>query len=862
LGANVTLIWPATTATLSIDHGIGQVSGKYITITPTTAGTITYSLSATKDATTTTESVTVEVLPTTATSPEKLTIENHWLANTGGRWGLSDDRSLAGIKAWNGNVQNFLTDIGVFADPDIHGGIPIVYTLSYYDETGLGNYIPHPTPNQEGKDLDACYYDGVRLGKGFSGTPAERVDSLSATSVTGLTANVVNFYGRFFNYSSIKNDPPPAYPADPAGPYVELGDGRKITLVEDPTAVDFDLTGRLWIADNGPDQNIKIFDVSGSGTPSLVDTFGETGGVFAGPIRGAAGDFRFWGIRGIAHDAAGHIYVGCTGMPMQTIGGTDIRMFSADGTTMLWQAIGTYLDNADADPFSAGTSMYVNGKHYTMDYSKEPGKSWSLTGVTLDPFRYTDDPRVKHQFESPWMRRINGQKFLFLGNMYGGSLSIYRFEPDSEIAVPAAFLNLIDKNLESDAISPLHPVWTDNEDNKRIRWWWRDGSGDGHFQSEEFGLWDSWTANSKGIDIDDAGGIWFGGDGQPDTYFRGGGLQYWPCTGVDANGVPEYDFANPLRPGVPDSLTNHGEINPQWKAGVVRLKYLSASDTMFLASSGDPYYMHRIYRYDHFLDPARQTLAFDIDTGFNALGVTQITLDLYSGGMTLPWTFTADEDYIYVAYLDNGRDARQRCEVTIYDAHDGHQIGWLVPGDEVGNYGGAVDLINGINVTTDATGHKIIMVEEDGAAKVMVYRWLPPQPDDTFGSSRLANFAGPEQSDDAITRPDADPDAAGVTNLQRYAFGLAAHGPVAAPTTGVGTTGAANAQQLTITFPRRATGVDLSYIVEASNDLQTWDPIQTYGPGTEIVVTAIDTVPMSAAGVTRRFLRVRVQLAP
>jgi len=407
-------------------------------------------------------------------------------------------------------------------------------------------------------------------------------------------------------------------------------------------------------------------------------------------------------------------------MPMQTIGGADIRMFSADGKTLLWQVYGTYVDNADADPASGGTSMFVNGKHYTMDYSKVPGKSTSFTGVTLDPFRFPNDPRVRNQFESPWVRRINGQKFLYLTNMYGGELYILRFEPNSEIAIPAAFIGLINTNLDS-SVTALHPTWDVStkaiaDTNKRIRWWWRDGDGDGDFQPTEFGLWDNWTIYSRGIDIDDAGGIWYGGDGQVDTYFRGGGIQYWPCTGIDANGVPIYDFAKPQRIDVPVTVS---------EPDVTRLKYLSASDTIFLGASNN-YDILKIYRYDHFLDKAKQKLVYSIDLGYNDFGVAHIELDGNANSMTLPRTFTADEDYVYVAYLSQGKEGRKRGEVTVYDAKDGHEVGWIVPGDEVGGYCGAVDLVNGINVTTDAAGWKIVTLEDDGAAKVMAYRWQPP----------------------------------------------------------------------------------------------------------------------------------------
>jgi hypothetical protein len=61
-----------------------------------------------------------------------------------------------------------------------------------------------------------------------------------------------------------------------------------------------------------------------------VKTFGAVGGIYGTngtaygssgiPLVGQMGDFRFWGIRGIAHDAAGNIYVDSSGMNAQKHG--------------------------------------------------------------------------------------------------------------------------------------------------------------------------------------------------------------------------------------------------------------------------------------------------------------------------------------------------------------------------------------------------------------------------------------------------------------------------------------------------------------------------------------------------------------
>ncbi|HLP09170.1 MAG TPA: DNRLRE domain-containing protein, partial [Opitutaceae bacterium] len=88
----------------------------------------------------------------------------------------------------------------------------------------------------------------------------------------------------------------------------------------------------------------------------------------------------------------------------------------------------------------------------------------------------------------------------------------------------------------------------------------------------------------------------------------------------------------------------------------------------------------------------------------------------------------------------------------------------------------------------------------DTSPDLGAFEYLAPPPA-AYATWRSASFSGPELTDDAISGPLADPDGAGVTNFARYAFGLAARGPVAAPAT-LGTTTSDSATYLTLTFTR------------------------------------------------------------
>jgi len=615
--------------------------------------------------------------PTGAQTPVLLPgVENHWVANTGG--------------TKEGHIANFLTDMVVYYPTEKGSPSPLVLTASFWDEGSCG-YCSYANGKSNGKA--EWWKDTIHSDRAW---------------YKGRKCSIGNFWGRAFLF---RNAPPPT---GDSAPYVACDQHDTIRSVVDPTALAFDRSGNLLVADNGPDQNVKIFSMTDT-KPSLLRTFGDSGGVFAGPVPGRAGTRRFWGIRGLAVDSAGILYVGNTGIPMQTMGGTDIRAFSGTDSSLLWQVQGlSFVNSADADPASGGRDLYLNAKRFEMDYTKAPGASWKLTSVTLDPFRYPGDPRIVQPMESVWIRRIQGRKFQYHTDMYGGFVYVVRFADSSEIGIPTAFI-CTSADRTTGWGSDSAPQWERNESNKRLRWFWVDRNGDGIAQKAEYGTYENYNTNNQGLDVDENGDIWLGGTGKVDTYFRGGGTTRFAAGQVQSNGVPKFDL-KVKRYDVP--YTENGGSS-------VRLKYIAAVDAMFLATSPNSWYASGIYRYDHYTDSTRRVQTCRIDAGFDDQGQPSINLDQNTVDMTLPFSFTADTDFVYVTYLDNGRYSRKRGEVTVYDARDCHVVGWIVPGPETGNFAGAVDVVNGINVATEADGHKLVLVEEDGAGKVMVYRWCP-----------------------------------------------------------------------------------------------------------------------------------------
>ena len=137
----------------------------------------------------------------------------------------------------------------------------------------------------------------------------------------------------------------------------------------------------------------------------------------------------------------------------------------------------------------------------------------------------------------------------------------------------------------------------------------------------------------------------------------------------------------------------------------------------------------------------------------------------------------------------------------------------------------------------------------------------PATPYTTWQSS---HFTAAQLADPAVSGDFADPDEDGIVNLLEYALNLdpltasRAGLPVAAPATQNGTT------NLTLTYTEVKAATDLTYVVEVSADLVTWNSGSAYtatvavlDQGTTEQVTTRDLTAISAAA-PRRFMRLRV----
>ncbi|HZZ12114.1 MAG TPA: hypothetical protein VFE79_15610 [Paraburkholderia sp.] len=482
----------------------------------------------------------------------------------------------------------------------------------------------------------------------------------------------------------------------------------QLTLPRGVVPVDLavDTRGRLLIADNGPRQQILIFtaapgavageaNLQGAGM-QLTGSFGEQGGIYAGRA-GEAGPRRFNGLTGVGVDRAGNLYVSMNnagprphGVVPTTYDGALLESYTPDGKQRFSRQGLLFVDGAqfvDGDP----PSVYSGSKRFTLDLSRPVGEEWSYAGYTADRFRYPYDPYfhlgLGGQRGMPMVRDVRGHRLLYTTDMVSGSLKIYRFDANSEIAIPSGLF----------VLSHLNTAWPPNQPLQG-EWIWRDLTGKGDFSPAAFDQHDGSTDGPlmKGWWIDSRGDIWQGTESQ--------GLRCFPLQGFDRVGNPIYRYSA-MRQTAPPA--------PFYR--VARLNYFPDDDTMFISGStpGHPFVQDnwngagsQLARYDHWKS-GKPVLRYVIglpDRG--APAYVSINGIAVAG------------DYIFAVET-------RSAIVRVYDKATGHDVGRLAPGKEVGSTSGWTDVTMPMTAHRLASGEYLVLVEEDAHGKALMYRFTP-----------------------------------------------------------------------------------------------------------------------------------------
>lgn len=464
----------------------------------------------------------------------------------------------------------------------------------------------------------------------------------------------------------------------------------RISNFQNPSAVAIDNRGRLLVAENGDRQQILIYDIKNK--PKQVGTFGVKGGIYAG-IPGEVKDLKFYGISGVGSDSRGNIYVSNDGFERS---GVDLRSFSPSGE-LQWKLLGLqFLDNADVDPSTNGLDVYTKNERFIMDYSKQAGKEATYKGYTLNAFKYPQDPRLHIPSDAPFVRRIQGKKFLFLTDMYGGKLQIFRFnkQTDGEIAIPSGMFigtHPDGKQAIEGDFPPFQP--TSGE------WIWRDKNGNGKFESNEY---------DKSEDHPYIGGWWVDSKGDIWKSLRtqdGVGIRHFPLQGLDKNGNPIYSYSKMEK-------INHPKIFGDLR----RIEYFPETDTMYLSGYTPD---NPAINNDYAKLIGSEIARYDNWSKGNRKPKYRIVLPVDRSAppeVLNPAAMSIAGDYVFAVTV-------KKAEVYVYDAKTGRQVKILKPGAEVFGETGWVDIPYGVRAFQRKNGEYLVFVEEDAKAKVIMYRF-------------------------------------------------------------------------------------------------------------------------------------------
>lgn len=280
----------------------------------------------------------------------------------------------------------------------------------------------------------------------------------------------------------------------------------------------------LLMGDEGPDMNIKIFNISG--TPALASTFGTLGGYLdtTTAAKGIVGDKRFTRVHGIGKDSAGYLYVlnnpwGGT-WDLGRDGGTDIHAYDQSGA-LKWKLQGLNFEAIAApDPATDGVYFYSG----TNIYTGTAGDTFRAN--TIDPITYPSDPRINVADPSRGehfgqLAFVNGHRILTASGQNPDIFYVFYFtDANGYIAIPNGSI-------------PGTPFNT----TARIR---------------------------NGFCLDSKGDIWAGLD-------KTNAIWHYPLTGFDSTGKPIW--------GAGTSTPTPSTIGT-----LTRIIYLPDSDTMILAS--------------------------------------------------------------------------------------------------------------------------------------------------------------------------------------------------------------------------------------------------------------------------------------
>lgn len=474
-----------------------------------------------------------------------------------------------------------------------------------------------------------------------------------------------------------------------------------------PTYIAIDNQNRLMVTDISENERILLYG-NLAATPSVVGYHGVEGGVYSG-VRGEIGNEKFYQMSAVGADASGNYYVNNAGPYTGDAGGTTCLESYTENGDFRFRLTGLeFMDNGKLDPEDTDV-FYTKHEKFVLDRTEPSGQQAAYTAVTIDPHRYPDDPRL-HLGSVATMDvcYVDGNKYMLVTDFYGYSLSIYRFdeETDGEIAIPCALLYAGYNNQS----------YPPNRDYSRNQAYiWIDQDGDGQFDQNEY----SYSNPSKRYDFFGYGWT-LAEDG---TLYCGGTMNNqdnriltFPLQNITAKGVPVWGFNQYTEERAPAPFDSNDN------SSVRRMQYDSAEDVMYIAGYKA--------RPTGNVDPRDRDLGdtfIRVENWSEGNRTASYTRDierrdyLYQGGYaSTPMGFSLAGDYLFVmdaTFVASGK-------IYIYDKNTGN-ITDTIQYDQGSDYHdiGYMDIPYAVTASYRGNGKYDIFVEDDARAKILHYTW-------------------------------------------------------------------------------------------------------------------------------------------
>ena len=457
-------------------------------------------------------------------------------------------------------------------------------------------------------------------------------------------------------------------------------------------------SGQILVADNGPSQQILVFNKDASGQPQAGAAIGTRNGMFHA-VKGVPGNVRFNGITGIGVDPAGNLYVAQNGEGPRALGsasvgqGAVLESYVYSSHAFNWRLYGlTFVDSAAFDP-ATPNSVYTGSKRFTLDYNQPVGHEWSYAAFTLDRFDYPDDPAF-HEPRGvrgePMVRRINGQPFLYTLDPGAHYLNVYRFDAaHGEMAIPSGLL----------AQNPLPGTWPAAPADV-----WRMAVARQQWQRQRRRQRDQQQS--------------------VDRQHR----RQWLLVGRHAGQrLARHAVERHPRDAVAGSRFRRQSDLHVRQFEDVRDAATVHADRADRLHRGDRHHVHlRLHaarsRGTRRIGRRRARCSRATTTGAPAR--RRNSTRSRCRGTRKAIRRRPRSASRWRATTSSSRSCTRQ-KVDVYDARTGQAVGYMTPGASVGNTSGWVDVYLGISAVQRDNGEYVVLLEDDARAKILMYRWTP-----------------------------------------------------------------------------------------------------------------------------------------